>query len=83
MYTKQKSRAVKTSIIRNTSYKGETIEDKINRIVNNKEPITDGAALLYKDRREGVIAETNIRKDKWEHAIEAADKATKIRAAIS
>ena len=26
-------------------YEGETIEQKINRVVNNKEPITDGAPI--------------------------------------
>ena len=26
-------------------YEGETIEQKVNRIVNNNEPITDGAPL--------------------------------------
>lgn len=67
----------KTTISRNTSYEGETIEMKINRIVNNKEPITDSAPLIYTDRKEGVQPDYNIRTDRWEHAIEAMDKVHK------
>ena len=35
----KKTNIEKTSIKVNQSYRGESIEDKINRIVNNKEPI--------------------------------------------
>lgn len=66
-----------TSISRNTSYEGETIEQKINRIVNNKEPITDGAPLIYTDRKDGVKPETDIRTDRFEIAVEAMDKVQK------
>ena len=43
----------------NTSVEGETIETKINRIVNNKEPIKDGAPLIYTERKEGIRPSTN------------------------
>lgn len=66
-----------TSLKVNTSYIGETIEQKINRIVNNKEPITDGAPLIYTDRRDGVKPETDIRTDRFEIAIEAMDHVDK------
>ncbi len=49
MYTK--NRIAKTSIRCNDSTQGETIEQKIERIVNNKEPITDGAPLIYTDEK--------------------------------
>jgi len=71
MYKNIKMR--KTSIKQNTSYEGETLEHKINRIVNNNEPITDGAPLIYTDRKDGVKAETNIRTDRFEIAVEAMD----------
>lgn len=58
----------------NTSVEGETIEMKIERIVNNKEPIKDGAPLIYIDRREGVRPSTNIRTDRFEVALDATDK---------
>lgn len=64
----------------NASVKGEPIEQKIERIVNNKEPIGQGndtAPIIYTERREGVRASTNIRTDRFEIAVEAADKIAK------
>lgn len=75
MYNKQKP--PKTSIRQNTGYEGETIEQKINRIVNNKEPISDGAPLVYTERKEGVRPEYDIRTDRFEIAVEAMDKVSK------
>lgn len=70
-------KASSTSIKRNESYEGERIEQKIDRIVNNKEPIEDSAPLIYTDRKEGVLPDYNIRTDRFEHAIEAMDKVDK------
>jgi hypothetical protein len=53
---------------------GEPIEHKIERIVSNKEPITDGAPSIYTERKDGVISAYNIRTDRWEIASEAMDK---------
>lgn len=61
----------------NQSTEGETIETKIERIVNNNEPIKDGAPLIYIDRKEGVRPSTNIRTDRFEIAVEATDKIAK------
>lgn len=61
----------------NQSMEGETIEQKIRRIVNNKEPITDGAPLIYTDRKNGVEAQYNIRTDRFEIAIDAMDTVSK------
>lgn len=57
--------------------KGETIEQKVRRIVANKEPIKDGATLNYSERKDGVHPEYDIRTDKMEEAVELADKVTK------
>lgn len=73
MYYNKKSPTKTTLRVRNVM-DGETIETKVNRIVNNKEPIKDGAPLIYTDRKEGVKAEMNIRTDRWELAIDAMDK---------
>lgn len=67
----RKNKAQNTTIEVNTSYVGETIEEKINRIVNNKEPIKDGAPLIYTDRKDGVEAQYDIRTDRFEVAIDA------------
>lgn len=59
---------------------GETIEAKVRRILNNKEPIKDGTPTLYTERKDGVKAGYNIRTDKWEIAAEAMDKVHKVNA---
>lgn len=66
-----------TTIKANKSTEGETIEQKFQRILNNKEPIKDGAPLIYTDRKEGVKAGYNIRADRFEIALEATDKIAK------
>lgn len=65
------NKPAKTSIVRNTSYKGETIEQKIVRITNNNEPIKDGAPLIYTERQDGVIAAYDITTDRFDIAVEA------------
>lgn len=53
---------------------GEPIEIKVQRLMKNKEPITDSSPLIYTDRKDGVLAGYNIRTDRWEVAAEAMDK---------
>ena len=53
---------------------GETIEMKVERIVQNKEPIKDGAPLIYQEGKEGVMPAYNIRTDRMEIALDAMDK---------
>lgn len=54
-------------------YEGETIETKVRRIVLNKEPITDGAPMIYTEKKDGVLAQHDIRTDRFEIALEAQD----------
>lgn len=61
----------------NTSYVGETLEQKIFRMMNNKEPIGDAVPLTYTDRADGVGPEYNIRTDRWEVAVEGMDRVSK------
>lgn len=63
----------------NESTEGETIETRVERIMNNNEPITDGAPIIYTARQDGVPPETNIRSDRFEIAIEGHDKMAKER----
>ncbi len=60
---------------------GEPLEHKIERIVNNNEPITDGAPIIYTDRKDGVQPAYNIRTDRWEVATDAMDKVHKSKVA--
>lgn len=58
----------------NNSEEGEAIENKIERIVTQNEPINDGAPLIYTERSEGLKPEYDIRTDRFEIAVEAMDK---------
>lgn len=70
MYKKQKIQPTRLNI--NKSYEGETLENKIERIMSNKEPIKDGAPRIYTERKDGVQPQYNIRTDRWEIAVETA-----------
>lgn len=72
MYNKNRLRA--GSIRVNDSTEGETIEQKIERVVNNGDPITDGAPIIYTERKDGVLPGFDVRTDRFEVAIEAMDK---------
>lgn len=71
----------KTSMSINNSVEGETIEQKVERILNNGEPIEDSAPIIYQERKEGVAPEYDIRTDRFEIAIDATDKITKSKQA--
>lgn len=79
MYNKIKPQ--KTSLKRNVSYQGERIEEKITRIVNNKEPIKDGAPRIYTERKDGVMPAYNIKTDRWEAAVDAMSVVDKVHKA--
>lgn len=66
-----------TNLAVDKSYPGETIEQKINRIVNNGEPISDGAPLIYTERKDGVLPQHDIRTDRFEIAVEKMDYVTR------
>lgn len=53
---------------------GESIENKVKRLLANKEPIKDGSPIIYTDRKDGVNPAYNIRTDRFEIACDAMDK---------
>lgn len=55
-------------------FEGEQIEEKVRRIVNNNEPITDGAPIIFTEKKDGVLPEYNIRTDRWDVALDAMNK---------
>ena len=64
-------------------YDGESIETKVERVVQNKEPIEDGAEIIYTEKKEGVRPQYDIRTDKWEIAQDAMNLANANRIAKS
>lgn len=75
MYKRNKPK--QTTLRVNNSKEGETIEMKMERVINNKEPIKDGAPIVYTERKEGVLPGYNIRTDRFDVAIDAMDKVSK------
>lgn len=61
----------------NESVEGETMETKVERILNNQEPIQDTGPTIYTAREDGVIPEYNIRTDRFDLALDAMDKVSK------
>lgn len=53
---------------------GENIITKIARILDENEPIGDGAPLIYTKKQDGVKPEYDIRTDKWDIAMQAMDR---------
>lgn len=74
---------IPTQLQRITTPEGERIEQKVRRIVEDNEPIKDGAPEIYTERGDGVLAAYNIRTDRFEVAVEAMDKVTRSRIAQS
>ena len=70
-----------TSLEINQGYQAETIEQKVDRIKNNNEPISEAAPLIYTERKDGVQPEYNIRTDKMEVALDAMIVASEKRKA--
>lgn len=67
----------RTQIKGRPTVEGERIEIKVARMLKNKEPIKDGAPLIFTERKDGVVRGYNIRTDRWEVATEAMDKVAK------
>lgn len=57
-----------------TDVEGESILTKVRRILDENEPLTDGAPLIFTPKEDGVKPEFDIRTDKWQIAINAMDK---------
>ena len=58
-----------------TTYEeGENILTKVRRILDENEPLTDGAPLIYTPKEDGVKPEFDIRTDRWQIAINAMDR---------
>lgn len=56
------------------SESGENIITKIQRIMDEGEPIEDTAPLIYTPKKNGVEPQYDIRTDKWAIAMNAMDK---------
>ena len=79
---------MKTTIIPNLlgriqsveTQEGESIETKCARVLQDKEPITDTAPIIYTAKEDGVLPAYNIRTDRFDVAMDAYDKITRTSA---
>lgn len=53
---------------------GETLIKKCQRILDESEPLTDGAPMIYTPKQAGVREDCNVRTDKWALAMNAMDR---------
>lgn len=60
---------------------GESLEQKLRKALEGKEPIKADAKITYNERKLGVLPEYDIRTDRWELALEATGLANKSMAA--
>lgn len=61
----------------NNTKEGQPLEEKIEKMLSNKEPMKEGAPIIHTERKDGVKPQYNIRTDRWEVAVDAMDKVKK------
>ena len=57
-------------------YEGESIEQRVRKMTESGEPINDTQPLIYTEKKDGIISAYDIRRDKWDEAIETTDIVT-------
>ena len=67
----------KTSMSPIETFEGEFIEEKVARVLESGEPITDTAPIIYTAKEDGVLPAYNIRTDRFDIAMDAYDKITR------
>lgn len=72
---------IKDNYDKHDIYEGESIEQEMQRATTMKQPIDNGAPIIFTDRADGVLAQYNIRTDRWEIAQDAMDVISKTETA--
>ena len=48
-------------------FEGESIEIKVSKLIENNEPITDGAPIIFTEKKDGVLPQYDINEYRdWE-----------------
>jgi len=69
----QQNPKIKTSLRGLESREGETIERKLERMMKNGADLGETGEMIFTERNDGVLPETDIRADRHEIAVDAAD----------
>ena len=72
-----KIRYYKSNLKTTESFIGESLEEKVRRVVDSGAPIESISPEYYTERKEGVKPETDIRTDRFDIALNAMDGITK------
>ena len=70
---KYPNKAIGRSLNNIELYEGESIEERIRKMTESGEPINDTQPLIYTEKKDGIISAYDIRRDKWDEAIEMTD----------
>lgn len=62
-------------------YQADYLEQKIEKLISNKEPIGKDVPLRYTERKEGIVKDYDIRTDRFEVARDAMEKVHKTKIA--
>ena len=62
-------------------YEAKCLEEKIQKMNENHEAITELSPAIYTEAKDGVLPQYNIRADKWELAQNAMDRVNRERIA--
>lgn len=65
---------MKTQLYRRCDEQAESIEEMIRRLSANKEAIPQNVPPIYTPMKDGIIADYDIRADRFDAAYEACDK---------
>lgn len=69
---KMKAAIINKSKLKTTEeFIGESLEEKIRRVMSTGEPVEAVSPMYYTERKDGVKPETDIRTDRWEIAQKA------------
>lgn len=80
---KKPIRTKSNSFYTNIPAEGECIEEKIRRVTQNGEPISDGAPIIFTEKKDGVLPQFDIRTDRWDIALMAMDAVNRAKTAKS
>lgn len=72
-----KRRPGKTTLRVNNVTKGEHMHVKLERIKSNNEPVDEGVPMIFTERSQGVLPNTDITTDRFDLAVQATDAMSK------
>lgn len=70
------NKAIEFGDTTNNQFRGESLEEKIRKVTETKQPIEAISPMIYTERKDGIQPAYDIRTDKWEIAQQAMTTVT-------